>query len=110
MEIESGMSGAICVVKPAGRLDAATTGQLEETLLALAANDAACILLDLSALTYISSAGLRTILFTAKKLKASRGKLHLCGLAGMVEEVFRLAGFYDLLLVFDSRQEALDRF
>ena len=110
MEIETDKLGKIDAVKPVGRLDSVTAGELQEALDPLLTSPGAHILLDLSAVTYISSAGLRTVLATSKRLASSQGKLHLCGLAGMVQEVFRLAHLDGALPVFADRQEAIDGF
>lgn len=55
------------------------------------------VILDLSAVDYVSSAGLRGCLLLAKKLQRGGGKLVVCGMAASVFEVFRIAGLNKLL-------------
>ena len=53
-------------------------------------------------LEYISSAGLRSILMVGRQLRNNSGSLILCGLGGIVLEVFELSGFLKLFPVADS--------
>jgi len=65
---------------------------------------------NLEKLDYISSAGLRVLLATAKKLKAIGGELRVCSLNEIVTEVFDISGFDLILTVLPSESEALDGF
>jgi len=51
------------------------------------------LLIDFSAVTYISSAGLRVILIAAKTMAARGGRLALCSLGRQVAEVIELSDF-----------------
>ena len=66
--------------------------------------------LNFAALEYISSAGLRVLLATAKKLKASGGDLKICSLNDTVQEVFDISGFSSILTVSKDQEEALASF
>ena len=109
MECTGSKQGAFYVLEITGRMDALTSQGFEaECLARLAAGDTR-IVADLAGLEYISSAGLRSILAAAKKLKAAGGDLAFCGLSGIVAEVFTVSGFAKLLPVYDTRGEALAR-
>src|SRR5262249_26979224 len=56
---------------------------------------------------YVSSAGLRVLLATAKQLDGGRGVLRLCRLNGTVQEVFDVAGFSRMFAIFPTREAAL---
>ena len=92
-----------------GRLDARSAPDFEKE--AIAAVDAAeeniHMVLDFSNLEYISSAGLRSILVLAKRISPSGGKVVICGMSGVVEEVIAVSGFDSFLPVAKSRGEAL---
>ena len=68
------------------------------------------ILVNFEKLEYISSAGLRVLLTTAKQLKAVDGELRVSGLNEIVKEVFDISGFMTILKVFGSESEALEDF
>jgi anti-anti-sigma factor len=100
------------VLAPAGRIDHASA---ETFHAALAGYLSACgagrdkLVLDLSGLEYISSAGLRILILAAKQCKAQGGTLLLAGLRPLVQEIFDIGRF---TLVFDiapSLREALAR-
>jgi anti-sigma B factor antagonist len=54
----------------------------------------------------VSSAGLRILLATAKKVKPD-GELKICGLNPSVLEVFEMSGFSTIFKIFDNEDAAL---
>jgi anti-anti-sigma factor len=107
MDIIEKKSGQARVLELNGRLDATTSPMLDEAL-NRAVDEANYVVIDFSDLSYISSAGLRTILSGAKKVQKKKGELRLAALDGMVKEVFQLAGFYDMLPVYETQDLALE--
>jgi anti-anti-sigma factor len=108
VEVEVRESGPATLVSPRGRLDGTTVRAFQEYLTGAMAGEGKVVIIDLSGLEYISSAGLRAVLSGSKTLQNRQGRLLLSGLGGMVEEVFKMAGFYDLLPIFPSEKEALE--
>lgn len=90
-----------------GHLDTNTAPDAEAKLNELIADGAEKLIIDFSALDYISSAGLRVLLATAKKLKAVGGTLRLYGLNPTVQEVFDISGFSTIFSIFNSEAEAM---
>lgn len=62
---------------------------------------------DLSGLEFITSAGLRALLLAQRTVNMSGGKLVVCGISGVVKEVFRISKFDALLSVSDATDEAV---
>jgi len=110
MEIETTQMIDVRVIEVRGHLDTNTSPEAEEAINALIDDGAEKLLIDFAALEYISSAGLRILLATAKKLKVSGGDLRICGLNETVQEVFDISGFSTILAVSASRDEALASF
>ena len=106
MEIKN--VGGVKVVKIVSRFDAYSAKEVESTLKELIGSGANNILCDFSETEYISSAGLRVLLATAKMLKKKQGKISLCSLKPYVEEVFQTAGFSPLFDIYPSEKEALE--
>ncbi|MFP4481201.1 MAG: STAS domain-containing protein [Thermovirgaceae bacterium] len=108
MELHRMVEDDIAVIAVSGRLDTATAPEFErESLLRLEEGDKK-ILLELSELEYISSAGLRAILALAKGAKASGGSVAVCAMTGMVEEVFSISGFDAFIPVASTKDEGLE--
>ncbi len=96
-----------CVLKVAGRMDAASVAGFDAEFNKQIAEGVKVFVLDLADLEYISSAGLRSILAAGKKTKIQQGKIVLCSLKAMVREVFEISGFASLFSIFDSRDAAV---
>jgi anti-anti-sigma factor len=95
------------VIVLSGRLDTATAPAFDAQLAPLLAQPRPHILLDLSAVTYISSAGLRSILQLVKHTAAHGGRLGLFAAPPNIMEVIEISGFPALLDVYDDRDAAL---
>jgi anti-anti-sigma factor len=109
MEIETKKENGTTIVAIRGRMDAVTTPQIENRLGQLIEGGEKKLLVDLQQLDYISSAGLRALLSTAKRLKGEQGDLVFACLEGHVKEVFEMSGFYSIFKVFDSVETALEQ-
>jgi len=110
MEISVTESGDVRILSFAGNLDTNTSPQAESEINRLIDAGAQKLLVNFESLDYISSAGLRILLATAKKLKASQGDLKICGLNETVQEVFDISGFATILSVTKTEGEALGAF
>ena len=100
------------LVIPEGRLDfGAAPGfqrQLEERL-ADSSSSVTALIIDCSALDYVSSAGLRVFLLAARAAERARISFGLCALKPAVREVFELSGFGRIIPVHADRAAALAR-
>ena len=97
MTIERNVNGAVVTLKIAGRLDTATAPTLEAAVDGCAA-DVKELILDCSALDYVSSAGLRVILKAQKQMNV-QGSMKLIGVNETIMEVFDITGFADILTI-----------
>ena len=107
MKIVESKSGTVYICRLYERIDSMTSPILEDKLTKLIGFGERTILLDFANLDYISSAGLRVLLSSAKKLKANNGALKICSLKGMVKEVFTMSGFADIIPIYQNEEEAL---
>jgi len=109
MDIAETRHGLVFVVAPAGRIDSTTSEALEQALTRAVDAGQRRLVVDFGGVSYISSAGLRVLLVTAKRLKTQPGTLVLCALTDAVRQVFELAGFLPLFLVEPTRDLAIAR-
>lgn len=107
MEISITESGDVRILSFQGNLDTNTSPDAENEINGLIEAGAQKLLVNFENLDYISSAGLRILLATAKKLKAGQGDLKICCLNETVQEVFDISGFATILSVSKTEEEAL---
>jgi anti-sigma B factor antagonist len=105
--IQQEQQGAVRILALSGRLDTETSADLELALQDLQAAGATHFLIDMADIGYVSSAGLRVLLALAKQLDGGRGSLRLCELNAAVTQVFDVAGFSKLFLIYPTRAAAL---
>ena len=107
MEIKARKEKNAIVVSVRGKMDAVSSPKFENQLSELISQGEKDFVIDLGELEYLSSAGLRIILVTLKRLKEKDGKLFICALKGMVKEVFEISGFGAIIPIYDSVGSAL---
>jgi anti-anti-sigma factor len=105
MEIKT--IGDVKVAVMAPRFDSYTAEEAGSLLTKFINRGTKKLLCDFSRTEYISSAGLRVLLLTAKGLQKSGGQLALCSLSSHVREVFEIAGLTLLFNIYDSQEHAL---
>ena len=102
--------GPARVVAPGGRLDHDTCDSFQADLgaqLDACASDGAALVLDLSRLEYVSSAGLRCLMMAAKQAGARNGRIALASPQPVVAEILQISRFNLVLQVFPTTREAL---
>ncbi len=89
------------VIAISGELDAAASAGLRDKLICLIAGSSKTRL-DLSGLTYISSAGLRTLLLAYRHAQREGSRVTLTGIGGEVRFVMSATGFLSLFEIEES--------
>lgn len=97
MKIVKNKNGSTLVVSLSGRLDTVSAPQLDKELKE-AIGDISELILDLSGLEYMSSAGLR-ILLSAQKAMNNQGKMIVKNVNNTIMEIFEVTGFIDILTI-----------
>ncbi len=110
MKIEIKESQGVQIIAFEGNLDTNTSPEAESKINELLDEGKQKLLVNFEQLNFIASSGLRVLLATAKKLKASGGDLQICGLNSTVQEVFDISGFVTILNVKSTEEEALSSF
>jgi anti-sigma B factor antagonist len=91
-----------------GRLDTTTAPELEKQLQDIFSQPIGFLLFDLRNLTYISSAGIRTILFAHQEMANRKGEVLVTNLQPQIQQVMEIIGVLPSLTVLGSEQEADD--
>lgn len=102
--------GDVTILAPRHRVDTNTSPAVEKTIWENIGDGAGKMVIDFSQVDYISSAGLRVLLKTARQMKKGGGKLGLCNLNEQVKEVLDLSGFMALIDCYDSVESCIAAF
>ncbi|MBT8129582.1 MAG: STAS domain-containing protein [Gammaproteobacteria bacterium] len=92
-------------VSLAGSLDTDTANQLQEKIEHEIDSSVHMVIMDLKRLQFLSSAGLRVIFKTKKKMDEHHGKFMLLNLQPQVRKVFDIIKALDGMNVFKSQEE-----
>lgn len=97
MKITKELNGTTLNIALEGRLDTTTAPDLEKELKG-SLDGVTELVLDFSKLDYISSAGLR-VLLSAHKTMSGKGGMKVTNVNEIVQEVFEVTGFSDILTI-----------
>lgn len=107
MEIEVSDHDGVLAIAPQGRLDSNSAPELEELLLGRIESGNTKMIVDFSAIHYVSSAGLRVLLMAAKRTRAANGSFAIHSMSDTIREIFDISGFLSIFSVYSSLDEAL---
>lgn len=95
------------IVSPLGRIDGSNAAVLESAIQEQLNAGEKVLAFDFKELNYISSAGLRVFLMTARRLQGEGGKTLFFGLSDSIAHIFEISGFSAILSIYESRSDAL---
>ncbi len=101
MDIAIDQMDGVTVVSMAGEMDSQGAPQAQEALLPLA-SPGALILLNMSDLTYMSSAGLRTLLLVYRQITGNGGRVVLASVQPDLYDVMSATGFLEHFMLADT--------
>lgn len=108
MQLSEGPPGSV-IVALRGRLDTAGVGEIETRFYASFLPRGLNALVDLAAIDFVASMGIRMLVTAAKSLDAKGRRLILFGATDLVEEVLRDTGIDQFIPLVADRAAALDR-
>ena len=97
MTIEKNLNGTELTITIVGRLDTTTAPQLEAEI-KQSIDGVEKLVLDFTALEYLSSAGLR-VLLSAQKVMNKQGEMIIKNVNETIKEIFEVTGFIDILTI-----------
>ncbi|WP_157828116.1 STAS domain-containing protein [Paraglaciecola sp. MB-3u-78] len=105
--METKKEQGVFVISPIGRLDTNTSPDAERLIVEAIDSGEKNVVMDYTSTEYISSAGLRVVLKTAKLLKPKGGVIVVCNGNEQITEVFEISGFSGMVASFNSLEEAV---
>jgi anti-sigma B factor antagonist len=99
------------LLKIQGRVDSFTAPKLSEAIEKLNSEERFKLVLDMSELEYMSSAGFRSLLVGQRNCKRyNRGEIVLASVPKRIMDAFELTGFTPLFKIFDDITNAVGNF
>jgi anti-anti-sigma factor len=110
MEITQRVEGDVTVFLPEARVDTQTAADLDRALQTAVSAGKHKLVVDMSGVEYISSAGLRALAAVQVRTKAEGGDMKLASLNQRVFRVFTIIGFDLLMSIHDTAEAAIADF
>lgn len=95
------------VITPAGRLDSNSSARLEKSLSNQLQQGTTWLLVDMSAVEYIASSGLKVLVSAWRRARAAGGDVVLAGMQPRIIEIFEMVGFDMLFQIYPDLHAAL---
>ena len=101
-EIETVNQGGIVVLNLKGRVDATNSGQVHDKVMEEIKNGCNKMIINFSDVNYVSSAGLRVLIFTTKSFAKNSGSFSVCSLNANIMKIFEISGLVNLFTIHDD--------
>jgi anti-sigma B factor antagonist len=96
------------VMEIAIRFDATTAPVVEQTVSLLMHTGVRQVVIDAARTTFMTGAGLRSLLAAARDLQQAGGRFVVCNLTGQPKTIFEACGYDNMIAVFTARQDAFE--
>lgn len=106
MEVAVKKINNVTIIELNGELDSNAAQQVQTQILSLATENSR-ILLDMTDVNYMSSAGLRLLLLLYRQIREQVGNIAIVGLNDDVKDVMAITGFIDFFAIFDTRNAGM---
>ncbi len=110
MNITQRVEGDVTVFVPERRIETQAANDMDQALQAAVSEGRHNMVVDMSGVDYISSAGLRALAAVQVRSKAEGGDMKLAALNTRVTRVFRIIGFDLLMSIHDTPEAAVAEF
>jgi len=110
MDILDEKIDGVDVLIPQGRLDASSAKDIKEKISSLIKENRIKLVMDMSAVDFIDSSGLGSLVSSLRSLNKLGGDIKLASLQDQVRAIFELTRLHRVFQVFDERKEAVKNF
>jgi anti-sigma B factor antagonist len=107
IEINTEQYKRVDLIKLSGRIDSSNASELDDTFKGFADEGRYDLVLELSGVEYMSSAGLRAMVASLRECKKHRGDLRLANPSERMSDVLNLAGLDSVFSIYDDATSAV---
>lgn len=97
----------VWTIAPHGRIDLPAARAIEDALVELSAAGHSRVVVDLTEVPYMASAGLASLLTGVRRARMLGGDVRLASMNDRVREVFEMSGFDQVFTIFATTAEAV---
>lgn len=110
MKTEVRHENGVTVVAVSGSVDALTAADMTGVIVSQIAEGRANLVVDLTGLEFMSSAGLRALLGAVKETRSNGGDLRIASSNPGIDKVLKMSGFHNIAKVFTTASDAVASF
>ena len=110
METDIKQENDITTISVKGSVDALTAAELTKTISKQIEDSHVNLVIDLTGLDFMSSAGLRSLLGAVKESRSQGGDLRIVSTNLGIDKVLKMSGFHNIAKVFTSQADAVSSF
>ncbi|MDF7819911.1 STAS domain-containing protein [Runella sp. MFBS21] len=107
MKIAENIVESIAVIEVEGNIDSKTAPEFEKAAIN-AIKGQGQVIIDLSKVEFLSSAGLRVLLMIYRQIKAQNGKVVLVGVSEEIQDVMSNTGFINFFIIVATIEEGIE--
>ena len=107
-EIQTVTQDGIVILNLKGRVDATNSGQVHDKVMDEIKNGCNKMIINFSDVNYISSAGLRVLIFATKSFAKNSGSFAVCSLNENMMKIFEISGLVNLFSIHDDLEKGID--
>ena len=100
----------VWTIAPRGRIDLPAARAIEDAINELCDAGRSRIVVDLTEVVYMASAGLASLLTGVRRARLLRGDVRLAAMTDRVREVFEMSGFDQVFTIYPTAAEAVASF
>jgi anti-sigma B factor antagonist len=97
----------VWTIAPRGRIDQPAARAIEDALNELCDAGNAQMVVDLSEVVYVASAGLASLLTCVRRARRLKGDVRLCAMNDRVRDVFEMSGFDQVFAIYPTAERAV---
>ena len=106
-DIDPVVQDGVVVLNLKGRVDATNSNEVHEKISDEIKNGCDRMVVNFSDVNYISSAGLRVLIFATKSFSKNQGSFAICSLNDNIRKIFEISGLLSIFNIHEKTEDAV---
>lgn len=109
MNVSINTQNDILIIIVEGNVDSKTAPELQQKIVEVT-HDSKKVIIDMTKVEFVSSAGLRVLLMVYRQIKTNNGIVVLVGVSEEIKEVMSMTGFINFFKIFENIDQSFSAF